>query len=77
MLLCEGGGRRGVGVARTACFVVGVAVLQVQAHMYLTGEETAALLHLITCTFPPFSSAGVKFVEVALCVLLACPFLLR
>ena len=58
--------------------LVGVScLLQVQAHMYLTGEETAALLHLITCTFPPFSSAGVKFVEVALCVLLACPFLLR
>ena len=58
-------------------YIATMSALQVQAHMYLTGEETAALLHLITCTFPPFSSAGVKFVEVALCVLLACPFLLK
>ena len=51
--------------------------LKVQAQMYLTSEETAAILNLIACTCPPFSPAGVQFVEVSLCVLLACPFLIR
>lgn len=51
--------------------------LKVQAQMYLTSEETAAILNLIACTCPPFSLAGVQFVEVSLCVLLACPFLIR
>ena len=50
--------------------------LKVQAQMYLTSEETAAILNLIACTCPPFSPAGVQFVEVSLCVLLACPFLI-
>eukprot|EP00731_Ephydatia_muelleri_P025979 Em0018g79a len=50
--------------------------LKVQAQMYLTSEETAAILNLIACTCPPFSLAGVQFVEVSLCVLLACPFLI-
>lgn len=49
--------------------------LKIQAQMYLTSEETAAILNLIVCTCPPFSPAGVQFVEVSLCVLLACPFL--
>ena len=51
--------------------------LKIQAHMYLTKEESEAILHLITCICPPFSPAGVKYVEVALSVLLACPFLVR
>lgn len=45
--------------------------------MYLTSEETSAILGLITSTCPPFSSAGVLFVKVSLSVLLACPFLIR
>ena len=51
--------------------------LQVQVHMYLTSDEISAILGLITSTCPPFSSAGVLFVKVALSVLLACPFLIR
>ena len=45
--------------------------------MYLKEEEAAAILSLIVCTCPPFSPAGVHFVEVTLCVMLACPFLIR
>ncbi len=45
--------------------------------MYLTGDEISAILRLITSTCPPFSSAGVIFVKLALSVLLACPFLIR
>ena len=45
--------------------------------MYLKEEEAAAILRHIICTCPPFSPAGVHFVEVTLCVMLACPFLIR
>ena len=45
--------------------------------MYLTNDESSALLHLITCSCPPFSSAGVQFIELALSILLTCPFLIK
>ena len=51
--------------------------LKTQAQMYLKEEEAGAILSLITCSCPPFSPAGVSFVETTLCVLLACPFLIR
>jgi hypothetical protein len=51
--------------------------LKIQVHLYLTNEESSALLNLITCTCPPFSSAGVRFIQVGLCLLLSCPFLIN
>ena len=51
--------------------------LKIQAQMYLKDEEAAVILGPIACSCPPFSPAGVRFVEVALCILLACPFLIR
>ena len=51
--------------------------LKTQTQMYLLEEEAASILSLIACTCPPFSPAGVRFIEVTLCVLLACPFLIR
>ena len=51
--------------------------LKVQAQMYLKDEEAAVILSPIASSCPPFSPAGVQFVKVALCILLACPFLIR
>ena len=51
--------------------------LKIQAQMYLKDEEAAIILGPIACSCPPFSPAGVRFVEVTLCILLACPFLIR
>ncbi|XP_031555845.1 integrator complex subunit 2-like isoform X2 [Actinia tenebrosa] len=42
------------------------------AGMKLTHEETEVLLSLITCHAPP-TAAGVRFVVIGLCTLLACP----
>ena len=53
------------------------SALQLQSQMYLTNEETAVILSLITCTCPPFSPAGVRFIQITLSMLLACPFLIR
>lgn len=50
--------------------------LKTQTQMYLKEEEAAAILSHIICTCPPFSTAGVRFIEVTLCVMLACPFLI-
>lgn len=41
----------------------------------LNEEETSLLLSLITVQ-PPYSAAGVRFVCLALCVVLACPYML-
>jgi len=51
--------------------------LKIQCQMYLREEEAVAILGHILCTCPPFSAAGVRFIQVALCILLACPFLIR
>lgn len=49
---------------------------QMQSQMYLTNDETSVILSLITCTCPPFSPAGVQFIQITLAMLLACPFLI-
>lgn len=46
------------------------------AGMKLTQEETELLLSLITCHAPP-TAAGVRFVVIGLCTLLACPQIIR
>lgn len=50
--------------------------LKVQG-LFFNTDESAAMFNLLTSTSPPFSEAGVKFVEAAFCILLACPFLIR
>ena len=46
------------------------------AGMKFTHEEAEALLTLITCHAPP-TAAGVRFLVVGLCTLLACPQIIR
>lgn len=46
------------------------------AGMKFTPEETEAVLALITC-HAPATAAGVRFLVVGLCTLLACPQILR
>ena len=50
--------------------------LKVQG-LFFNTDESAAMFNLLTNTSPPFSEAGVKFVEAAFSILLACPFLIR
>ena len=50
--------------------------LKVQG-LFFNTDESAAVFNLLTNTLPPFSEAGVKFVEAAFSILLACPFLIR
>jgi len=50
--------------------------LKVQG-LFFNTDESAAMFNLLTNTLPPFSEAGVKFVEAAFSILLACPFLIR
>lgn len=50
--------------------------LKVQG-LFFNNDESAAMFNLLTNTSPPFSEAGVKFVEAAFSILLACPFLIR
>ena len=50
--------------------------LKVQG-LFFNTDESAAMFDLLTNTLPPFSEAGVKFVEAAFSILLACPFLVR
>jgi len=45
--------------------------------LFFNTDESAAMFRLLTGTLPPFSEAGVKFVEAAFSILLACPFLIR
>ena len=45
--------------------------------LFFNTDESAAMFRLLTGTSPPFSEAGVKFVEAAFSILLACPFLIR
>ncbi|CAI8032929.1 Integrator complex subunit 2, partial [Geodia barretti] len=50
--------------------------LKNQSQMYLTTEETSVILSLIVCSCPPYSPAGVHFIQITLATLLACPFLI-
>jgi len=45
--------------------------------LFFNTDESGAMFRLLTGTLPPFSEAGVKFVEAAFSILLACPFLIR
>ena len=57
--------------------VLAVTLLIKIYRLFFNTDESAAMFRLLTGTSPPFSEAGVKFVEEAFSILLACPFLIR
>lgn len=55
--------------------LLSILYLQGIAGMKLYDEESVLLLQLITCRPPP-TEAGLRFVALGLCMLMACPSLI-
>ena len=58
------------GLLRLYCALKGIA------GMKLTNDEADELICLITCQAPP-SAAGIRFIIVGLCTMLACSYIVR